>query len=211
MKRVFITAIALLLSLDAFALGPWSPGKKAVEGYGHISVSTGTNYSAGASFIWGKQHTKGFFLGAGAGLRYVHSVHEMEDLEDGSRILYYGDEGVVPVFVRARFGRVLTDRFRPFLTVDIGGAINLSQDGNTKPAVVEIVPKPGNTKGFFFEPQIGLDLSENFYLTLGVDIYHFLSRSIINVGDVIGTIRDPQRKAKEIMASGLSLHLGYSF
>lgn len=197
MKRVFITAIALLLSLDAFALGPWSPGKKAVEGYGHISVSTGTNYSAGASFIWGKQHTKGFFLGAGAGLRYVHSVHEMEDLEDGSRILYYGDEGVVPVFVRARFGRVLTDRFRPFLTVDIGGAINLSQDGNTK--------------GFFFEPQIGLDLSENFYLTLGVDIYHFLSRSIINVGDVIGTIRDPQRKAKEIMASGLSLHLGYSF
>ncbi len=197
MRRVFIAAVALLLSLDAFALGPWSPGKKAVEGYGHISVSTGTNYSAGASFIWGKQHTKGFFLGAGAGLRYVHSVHEMEDLEDGSRILYYGDEGVVPVFVRARFGRVLTDRFRPFLTVDIGGAINLSQDGNTK--------------GFFFEPQIGLDLSENFYLTLGVDIYHFLSRSIINVGDVIGTIRDPQRKAKEIMASGLSLHLGYSF
>lgn len=189
--------MALLLSLDAFALGPWSPGKKAVEGFGHISVSTGTNYSAGASFIWGKQHTKGFFLGAGAGLRYVHSVHEMEDLEDGARILYYGDEGVVPVFVRARFGRVLTDRFRPFLTVDIGGAINLSQDGNTK--------------GFFFEPQIGLDLSENFYLTLGVDIYHFLSRSIINVGDVIGTIRDPQRKAKEIMASGLSLHLGYSF
>jgi hypothetical protein len=121
----------------------------------------------------------------------------MEDLEDGARILYYGDEGVVPVFVRARFGRVLTDRFRPFLTVDIGGAINLSKDGNTK--------------GFFFEPQIGLDLSENFYLTLGVDIYHFLSRSIINVGDVIGTIRDPQRKAKEIMASGLSLHLGYSF
>ena len=197
MKRVFITAIALLLSLDAFALGPWSPARKSVEGYGHISVSTGTNYSAGAAFIWGKQHTKGFFLGAGAGLRYVHSVHEMEDLEDGSRILYYGDEGVVPVFVRARFGRVLTDRFRPFLTVDIGGAINLSQDGNTK--------------GFFFEPQIGLDLSENFYLTLGVDIYHFLSRSIINVGDVIGTIRDPQRKAKEIMASGLSLHLGYSF
>ena len=197
MRRVFIAAVALLLSLDAFALGPWSPGKKAVEGYGHISVSTGTNYSAGASFIWGKQHTKGFFLGAGAGLRYVHSVHEMEDLEDGSRILYYGDEGVVPVFVRARFGRVLTDRFRPFLTVDIGGAINLSQDGTTK--------------GFFFEPQIGLDLSENFYLTLGVDIYHFLSRSIINVGDVIGTIRDPQRKAKEIMASGLSLHLGYSF
>lgn len=197
MKRVFIAAMALLLSLDAFALGPWSPGKKAVEGFGHISVSTGTNYSAGASFIWGKQHTKGFFLGAGAGLRYVHSVHEMEDLEDGSRILYYGDEGVVPVFVRARFGRVLTDRFRPFLTVDIGGAINLSQDGNTK--------------GFFFEPQIGLDLSENFYLTLGVDIYHFLSRSIINVGDVIGTIRDPQRKAREIMASGLSLHLGYSF
>ncbi|MBR6212585.1 MAG: hypothetical protein IKQ64_06045 [Bacteroidales bacterium] len=197
MRRVFIAAVALLLSLDAFALGPWSPARKSVEGYGHISVSTGTNYSAGAAFIWGKQHTKGFFLGAGAGLRYVHSVHEMEDLEDGSRILYYGDEGVVPVFVRARFGRVLTDRFRPFLTVDIGGAINLSQDGNTK--------------GFFFEPQIGLDLSENFYLTLGVDIYHFLSRSIINVGDVIGTIRDPQRKAKEIMASGLSLHLGYSF
>lgn len=197
MKRVFIAAMALLLSLDAFALGPWSPGKKAVEGFGHISVSTGTNYSAGASFIWGKQHTKGFFLGAGAGLRYVHSVHEMEDLEDGARILYYGDEGVVPVFVRARFGRVLTDRFRPFLTVDIGGAINLSQDGNTK--------------GFFFEPQIGLDLSESFYLTLGVDIYHFLSRSIINVGDVIGTIRDPQRKAREIMASGLSLHVGYSF
>lgn len=197
MKRVFIAALALLLSLDAFALGPWSPGKKAVEGYGHVSVSTGTNYSAGAAFIWGKQHTKGFFLGAGAGLRYVHSVHEMEDLGDGSRILYYGDEGVVPVFVRARFGRVLTERFRPFLTVDIGGAINLSQDGNTK--------------GFFFEPQIGLDFTENFYVTLGVDIYHFLSRSIINVGDVIGTIQDPQRKAREIMASGLSLHLGYSF
>ncbi len=197
MKRVFIAALALLLSLDAFALGPWSPGKKAVEGYGHVSVSTGTNYSAGAAFIWGKQHTKGFFLGAGAGLRYVHSVHEMEDLGDGSRILYYGDEGVVPVFVRARFGRVLTERFRPFLTVDIGGAINLSQDGNTK--------------GFFFEPQIGLDFTENFYVTLGVDIYHFLSRSIINVGDVIGTIRDPQRKAREIMASGLSLHVGYSF
>ncbi len=197
MKRVFIAALALLLSLDAFALGPWSPGKKAVEGYGHVSVSTGTNYSAGAAFIWGKQHTKGFFLGAGAGLRYVHSVHEMEDLGDGSRILYYGDEGVVPVFVRARFGRVLTERFRPFLTVDIGGAINLSQDGNPK--------------GFFFEPQIGLDFTENFYVTLGVDIYHFLSRSIINVGDVIGTIRDPQRKAREIMASGLSLHVGYSF
>ncbi len=197
MKRVFIAALALLLSLDAFALGPWSPARKSVEGYGHVSVSTGTNYSAGAAFIWGKQHTKGFFLGAGAGLRYVHSVHEMEDLGDGERILYYGDEGIVPVFVRARFGRVLTDRFRPFLTVDIGGAINLSQDGNTK--------------GFFFEPQIGLDFTENFYVTLGVDIYHFLSRSIINVGDVIGTIQDPQRKAREIMASGLSLHLGYSF
>lgn len=198
MKRIIAAIfISSLLGINAFALGPWSPGKKAVEGYGHISMSTGTNYSAGASFIWGKQHTKGFFLGAGAGMRYIHSVHEMEDLGDGSRILYYGDEGVIPVFVRARFGRVRTEKIRPFLTVDIGGAINLSQDGNTK--------------GFFFEPQIGLDLSENIYLTLGVDIYHFLSRSIINVGDVIGTIQDPQRKAREIMASGLSLHLGYSF
>ena len=69
----------------------------------------------------------------------------------------------------------------------------------------------GNTKGFFFEPQIGLDLAENIYIALGVDTHHFLSRRLIGVGDVIGTIRDPQQKIKDVMATGISIHLGYSF
>lgn len=197
MKRLIPLLAALLLSMDAFAIGPWSPSKRAAEGYGHISLSEGTYSAAGAAYIWGKQHTKGFFLGAGVGLRYVHSVREVEDLGEGARILHYGNEGIVPVFVRARFGRVRTDKIKPFVVADIGTAINFD--------------KEGNTKGFFFEPQIGLDITESIYVTLGVDTHHFLRRSLVSVRDVIGTIKDPEEKVNSIMSSGLSLHLGYSF
>lgn len=197
MRRIIPLLAALLLTLDAFAIGPWSPSKRAAEGYGHISLSEGTYSAAGAAYIWGKQHTKGFFLGAGIGLRYVHSVREVEDLGEGTRILHYGNEGIVPVFVRARFGRVRTDKIKPFVVADIGTAINFD--------------KEGNTKGFFFEPQIGLDITENIYVTLGVDTHHFLRRSLVSVRDVIGTIKDPEEKVNSIMSSGLSLHLGYSF
>ena len=197
MKRLIPRLAALLLSVDALAIGPWSPSKKIVEGYGHISFSVATNYSAGAAYVWGKQHTKGFFLGAGTGLRYVHAVSEIEDLGEGSRIVYYGDEGVVPVFIRARFGRVRPMKLKPFVTADIGTVVNLKKDGNTK--------------GFFFEPQIGIDLAENAYISLGVDTHHFLSRSLIRLSDVIGTIRDPEEKVKDVMSTGLSLHVGYSF
>lgn len=197
MKRLIPLLAALLLSVDAFAIGPWSPSKRAAEGYGHISLSEGTYSAAGAAYIWGKQHTKGFFLGAGVGLRYVHSVREVEDLGEGARILHYGNEGIVPVFVRARFGRVRTDKIKPFVVADIGTAINFD--------------KEGNTKGFFFEPQIGLDITESIYVTLGVDTHHFLRRSLVSVRDVIGTIKDPEEKVNSIMSSGLSLHLGYSF
>ena len=69
----------------------------------------------------------------------------------------------------------------------------------------------GKTKGFFFEPQIGLDLAENVYITLGVDTHHFLSRRLIGISDVIGTIRNPEQKVKDVMSTGISLHLGYSF
>lgn len=199
MKRLLVLVAALLLALSAYALEPVKKDKNkmAVEGYGHISKSEGVNYSAGGAFIWGKQRTKGFFLGAGTGLRYIHSVHEIEELGEGSRILYYGDEAVVPVFIRARFGRVRPGKIKPFVTADIGTALNFG--------------KEANTKGFFFEPQIGLDLAENVYVTLGVDTHHFLSRRLIRVGDVIGTIRDPEKKVKGIMSTGLSLHVGYSF
>ncbi len=199
MKRLLVLVAALLLALSAYALEPVKKDKSkmAVEGYGHISKSEGVNYSAGGAFIWGKQRTKGFFLGAGTGLRYIHSVHEIEELGEGSRILYYGDEAVVPVFIRARFGRVRPGKIKPFVTADIGTALNFG--------------KEANTKGFFFEPQIGLDLAENVYVTLGVDTHHFLSRRLIRVGDVIGTIRDPEKKVKGIMSTGLSLHVGYSF
>ena len=198
MKRLIPLLATLLLSLNAFALGPWSPSKRAVEGYGHISMSDGITSSAGgAAYVWGKQHTKGFFLGAGAGLRYVRSVREIEDLGEGTRILHYGGEAIVPVFIRARFGRVRTDKFRPFVVADIGTAINFD--------------KEGNTKGFFFEPQIGLDVTENVYVTLGVDTHHFLRRSLVSVRDVIGTIKDPEEKVNSIMSTGISLHLGYSF
>ena len=197
MKRIIPLLAALLLTLDAFAIGPWSPSKRAAEGYGHISLSEGTYSAAGAAYIWGKQHTKGFFLGAGIGLRYIHSVREVEDLGEGTRILHYGNEGIVPVFVRARFGRVRTDKIKPFVVADIGTAINFD--------------KEGNTKGFFFEPQIGLDITENIYVTLGVDTHHFLRRSLVSIRDVIGTIKDPEEKVNSIMSSGLSLHLGYSF
>ncbi len=199
MKRLIVLVTALLLALSAYALEPVKKDKSkmAVEGYGHISKSEGVNYSAGGAFIWGKQRTKGFFLGAGTGLRYIHSVHEIEELGEGSRILYYGDEAVVPVFIRARFGRVRPGKIKPFVTADIGTALNFG--------------KEANTKGFFFEPQIGLDLAENVYVTLGVDTHHFLSRRLIRVGDVIGTIRDPEKKVKGIMSTGLSLHVGYSF
>ncbi|MBQ1618588.1 MAG: hypothetical protein II095_03545 [Bacteroidales bacterium] len=199
MKRLIVLVAALLLALSAYALEPVKKDKSkmAVEGYGHISKSEGVNYSAGGAFIWGKQRTKGFFLGAGTGLRYIHSVHEIEELGEGSRILYYGDEAVVPVFIRARFGRVRPGKIKPFVTADIGTALNFG--------------KEANTKGFFFEPQIGLDLAENVYVTLGVDTHHFLSRRLIRVGDVIGTIRDPEKKVKGIMSTGLSLHVGYSF
>ena len=199
MKRLLVLAAALLLALSAYALEPVKKDKSkmAVEGYGHISKSEGVNYSAGGAFIWGKQRTKGFFLGAGTGLRYIPSVHEIEELGEGSRILYYGDEAVVPVFIRARFGRVRPGKIKPFVTADIGTALNFG--------------KEANTKGFFFEPQIGLDLAENVYVTLGVDTHHFLSRRLIRVGDVIGTIRDPEKKVKGIMSTGLSLHVGYSF
>lgn len=199
MKRLLVLAAALLLALNAYALEPAKKDKSkmAVEAYGHISKSEGVNYSAGGAFIWGKQRTKGFFLGAGTGLRYIHSVHEIEELGEGSRILYYGDEAVVPLFIRARFGRVRPGKIKPFVTADIGTALNFG--------------KEANTKGFFFEPQIGLDLAENVYVTLGVDTHHFLSRKLIRVGDVIGTIRDPEKKVKGIMSTGLSLHVGYSF
>ena len=199
MKRLIVLVAALLLALSAYALEPVKKDKSkmAVEGYGHISKSEGVNYSAGGAFIWGKMRTKGFFLGAGTGLRYIHSVHEIEELGEGSRILYYGDEAVVPVFIRARFGRVRPGKIKPFVTADIGTALNFG--------------KEANTKGFFFEPQIGLDLAENVYVTLGVDTHHFLSRRLIRVGDVIGTIRDPEKKVKGIMSTGLSLHVGYSF
>ena len=199
MKRLLVLAATLLLALSASALEPTKQdrSKMAVEAYGHISKSEGVNYSAGGAFIWGKQRTKGFFLGAGTGLRYIHSVHEIEELGEGSRILYYGDEAVVPVFIRARFGRVRPGKIKPFVTADIGTALNFG--------------KEANTKGFFFEPQIGLDLAENVYVTLGVDTHHFLSRRLIRVGDVIGTIRDPEKKVKGIMSTGLSLHVGYSF
>lgn len=197
MRRIIPLLAALLLTLNAYAIGPWSPSKRAVEGYGHISLSEGTYSAFGASYVWGKQHTKGFFLGAGVGLRYVHSVHEIEDLGEGTRILHYGGEGIVPLFVRARFGRVRADKIKPFVVADIGTAINFD--------------KEGNTKGFFFEPQIGLDITENVYVTLGVDTHHFLRRSLVSVRDVIGTIKDPEEKVNGIMSSGLSLHVGYSF
>ncbi len=199
MKRLLVLAAALLLALSASALEPTKQdrNKMAVEAYGHISKAEGVYYSAGGAFIWGKQRTKGFFLGAGTGLRYIHSVHEIEELGEGSRILYYGDEAVVPVFIRARFGRVRPGKIKPFVTADIGTALNFG--------------KEANTKGFFFEPQIGLDLAENVYVTLGVDTRHFLRRSIVSFGDVVGTIRDPEKKVKGIMSTGLSLHVGYSF
>ena len=197
MKRLIPLLAALLLTVDALAIGPWSPSKRIVEGYGHLSFSEATNSSAGAAYIWGRQQTKGFFLGAGTGLRYVHSVKEFEDLGDGSRIVHYGDEGVMPLFVRARFGRVRPMKFKPFVTLDIGTVINLKKDGNTK--------------GFFFEPQLGIDLTENAYISIGVDSHHFLSRSILRMSDVIGTVRDPEQKVKDVMATGLSLHVGYSF
>lgn len=199
MKRLFVIATLLLITVSASALEPWKQDKsrKAIEGYGHLSFSEATNYSAGAAYIWGKQHTKGFFLGAGLGLRYVHSVSEIEDLGEGSRIVYYGNEGVMPLFLRARFGRVRPMKLKPFLTADIGTVINLKKDGNTR--------------GFFFEPQIGIDLAENAYISLGVDTHHFLSRSLVRISDVIGTVRDPEKKVKDVMSTGLSLHVGYSF
>lgn len=197
MKRTILFIAVLLLTVDAFALGPRNDSKKTVEGYGHLSFTEGVNYSGGAAFVWGKQRTKGFFLGAGTGLRYVHAVSETEDLGDGARIVYYGDESVIPVFIRARFGRVRPMKLRPFVTADIGTIVNLK--------------KEGNTKGFFFEPQIGLDLTENAYISLGVDTHHFLSRSLIRVSDVIGTVRDPEQKVKDVMSTGLTIHVGYSF
>jgi len=198
MKRLSIALIALLLlTLDSFAIGPWSPSRKSVEGYGHLSLSEGTDSAGGAAFVWGRQHTKGFFLGAGAGLRFVRSVQETEELDDGTTVQHYGGETVIPIFIRARFGRVRTDKIRPFVIADIGTAINPDSEGNTK--------------GFFFEPQLGLDITENVYVTLGVDTHHFLSRSLVSVRDVIGTIKDPEQKVKSIMSSGISLHVGYSF
>lgn len=199
MKRLFVIAALLLIAVSASALEPWKQdrSRRAVEGYGHISFSEGVSSAAGAEFVFGKQRTKGFFLGAGAGLRYVHAVHEIEDLGEGSRIVHYGNEAVIPVFVRARFGRVRPGQLRPFITADIGTALNFGSDVNTK--------------GFFFEPQIGLDITDNVYVTLGVDTHHFLSRRLIKISDVIGTVRDPEQKVKDVMATGISLHLGYSF
>jgi hypothetical protein len=199
MKKLFVLAAALLITFSASALEPWKQDKsrRFVEGYGHIALSEGTTYSGGAALIFGKQRTKGFFLGAGAGLRYVRSVHEIEELGEGTRILHYGDEAVIPVFVRARFGRVRTDKFKPFVIADIGTAINFAKDANTK--------------GFFFEPQIGLDITDNVYVSLGVDTRHFFRRSLVTVRDAVGIIRDPEEKVKSIMSTGLSLHLGYSF
>ncbi len=196
MKRLIPLLAAMLLCFDASALGPWSPSRKTAEGYMHASVTSGTEFAAGASYIWGKQHTKGFFLGAGVGLRYVRSVHEQVAETDVIKDVM-GNEAVVPVFVRARFGRVRPGQFRPFVVADIGAAVNLDSDGNTK--------------GFFFEPQIGLDITENVFVTLGVDTHHFLSRRLIGFSDVIGTIRDPEQKVKDIMSTGISLHVGYSF
>ena len=198
MKRLFIVFAALLLASNLFALEPWKQSKKArnaVEGYGHISFTEGTDFAAGATYVWGKQRTKGFFLGAGAGLRFVRSSELVGETDVLKPV--YGNEYVLPLFVRARFGRVRPGQFRPFVTADIGTAINFDPDGKTK--------------GFFFEPQIGLDLAENVYITLGVDTHHFLSRRLIGIGDVIGTIRNPEQKVKDVMSTGISLHLGYSF
>ena len=197
MKRLFIVFAALLAS-NLFALEPWKQSKKARnagEGYGHISFTEGTDFAAGATYVWGKQRTKGFFLGAGAGLRFVRSSEFVGETDVLKPV--YGNEYVLPLFVRARFGRVRPGQFRPFVTADIGTAINFDPDGKTK--------------GFFFEPQIGLDLAENVYITLGVDTHHFLSRRLIGISDVIGTIRNPEQKVKDVMSTGISLHLGYSF
>ena len=139
----------------------------------------------------------GFYLGIGAGLRYVHSTSETEDLSDGTRIRYYGDEAVAPIFVRARLDGLRRGQFRPFLSADIGMAVNFKDEGNTN--------------GFFLEPQLGIELTENVYATLGVDIHHFLSRSLVSIGDVIDVASNPEHKVKDIMATGLSLHIGYSF
>ena len=198
MKRILIIAVAVLLSLDASAQFLIPKGKSMVEAYGHISMTEGTNSAAGGAAVLGIQHTPGFYLGIGAGLRYVHSVHVTEeDPALGTKIHYYGDETVAPIFLRARIGRVRPGKIRPFLTADIGAAVNFSSEGNTK--------------GFFFEPQIGLDLSKNVYLAMGVDFHHFLGRSLVTIGDVIDVVRDSEQKARDIMATGLSLHLGYSF
>ena len=196
MRRTIITLLLCLLTLDALALGPWTPTKNYVEGYANLSISSGTQFSAGATYIRGKQHTKGFFLGAGGGMRYVRS--EREQVVEGDVMQYrYGNETVCPVFVRARFGRVNPGKIRPFVTADIGTVLNFSSEGNTK--------------GFFFDPQIGIDFTDCLYVTLGVDTHHFLRRTIITAGDVIGTIRNPEQKVKSIMSSGLSVRVGYSF
>lgn len=198
MKRLLIVFAALLLVSNLYALEPWKQSKKArnaIEGYGHVSFTEGTDFAAGAAYVWGKQHTKGFFFGAGVGLRFVRSSELVGETD--VLVPVYGNEYVVPVFIRARFGRVRPEKFRPFVIADIGTALNFDKDGKTK--------------GFFFEPQIGLDLTENVYITLGVDTHHFLSRRLIGIGDVIGTVRDPEKKVKDIMSTGISLHLGYSF
>ena len=199
MKRITASIIlVLLLGANAFAQFPFSTAKKNVEGYGHISFSEGTNYSFGTALVLGRQNNiGGFFIGAGAGLRYVHSVRETEELGDNARIQYYGGETILPVFVRVRIGRVRPMKLRPFLTADIGTVFNLDSEGNTR--------------GFFFDPQMGLDITDNVYVTLGVDTHHFLSRSLVTISDVIGTVRDPEQKVRDIMSSGLTLHLGYSF
>lgn len=195
MKKYLFLALILLCSMSFDAKAIWER-EYGVEAYGSLCLGPEAHNSYGIAGVTGRHILPSVFVGVGTGLRYTDELRRIETDADGVSQNIYGAGIYMPIFMRTRFGRNHAGSIRPFATMDMGWSVGAEK---------------ANVKGFFFEPQIGLDITPNVYVTIGVDNRHFLRRSLVTIRDAVDLVTRTEETVNKKLASGISLHLGYSF
>lgn len=190
--------LILAVAFTAINLNAQDKGyEKSIEIYGGPGLNNLTKYQLGISMINGYRFNDFLYLGAGTGFRYQESRY-MYSYGPGTSYDHDSREPryIVPLYARVKANLTKTP-VSPFFIADIGGNIDVG------------LVKYKTIKGFFFEPQFGIDMDLadpiSMYFTIGANI----AKAQYMVFDFydINSIQDEYKG----IASSLVFHVGIKF
>lgn len=157
MRKVLFLVILMFVTMNANS----QKKVQSIEAYGGVSIDNYSKYSFGVSYSIGGALGSKFYLGGGAGFRYVEALYYTSSLTSISES--YDGKYLIPVFARVMVN-LTEEGVRPFLRFDLGYSFDVGQNQNK------------NTEGLFFHPAIGFNFStsakSSVYLAAGLNVQH---------------------------------------